>query len=76
MPRRKPTPADIEKRKERSLEWFNFRDEFLFTQQRLAEILGLSRRTIQMVESGKITPHPETLRVFAVLKGKHEAERK
>lgn len=76
MPRRKPTELDLEERKIRAVEWQNFRKRYLFTQQKLAEILDLSRRTVQMIEAGLITPHPGTLRSFETLRAKHEGERR
>jgi DNA-binding XRE family transcriptional regulator len=45
----------------------------LFTQKRLAEVLGISRRTVQMIEGERVErPHPDTLRAFLTLKIKHE----
>lgn len=59
--------------KKRASEWSKFRRDNLFTQQRLAEILGVGRRTIQMIEGGKILyPHPETIRKFLALKVKYK----
>jgi DNA-binding XRE family transcriptional regulator len=60
-------------RMKRADEWKQFRGQFLFTQRRLADIVGISRRTIQQVEGAKITPHPDTLLLFEAFKMKHEA---
>lgn len=76
MPRRKPTPDDIEHRQVVAKEWFEFRRDFKFSQKKLAETIGKSRRTVQMVESGTISPHPETLKRFDALKQKHVNESK
>lgn len=76
MARRKPTPEDLTRRVSRSEEWYSFRKDNLFTQLRLAEVLGLSRRTVQMIEAGKITPHPNTLRLFEALQAKYKSNRK
>ena len=76
MARRKPTEEDLARRQVLAKEWIDFREEFIFTQIRLAETLGLSRRTVQMVESGKISPHPETLRKFNALAATHRNEKK
>ena len=76
MARRKPTPEDLTKRIIRANEWIDFRKDNLFTQIRLAEVLGLSRRTVQMIEAGKITPHPNTLRLFEALQSKYRANAK
>lgn len=67
MPRPKPTEEDKEKRIIRAKEWIDFRFNNLFTQRKLAETLGVSRRTVQMVEAGLVTPHPRTIRLFEAL---------
>ena len=67
-----PEKQDQKKRLKRAKEWKKFRDENLFTQKRLADIIGVSRRTIQQIEAGRITPHPTTLRLFAVFKRKFD----
>jgi DNA-binding XRE family transcriptional regulator len=57
----------------RRSEWIEFRRKYLFTQKRLAEVLGISRRTVQMIEGERVErPHPDTLRAFLTLKIKHE----
>ena len=72
MPRPKASEKDLERREVRRGEWSSFRTQYLLTQKRLAEVLGISRRTIQMIEGGKITPRANTLRKFLVLKSKYE----
>ena len=76
-------PAKTEKAKQRQIakEWATFRKRFLFSQVELAEALGVSRRLVQYVETGKgqrptwrCIPNDETLARFRVLKSKHEAE--
>jgi DNA-binding XRE family transcriptional regulator len=65
--------ADEKEREGRRQEWVKFRHDNLFTQRRLAEIIGIARRTVQMIESGEINhPHPDTLRKFLALKGKYK----
>lgn len=73
MARPKPTEEDLERRTRRQAEWVEFRKEYLFTQKRLAEILGISRRTVQQVEAGLVTPLPDTLRSFLTLKAKYSS---
>jgi DNA-binding XRE family transcriptional regulator len=63
---------DAKERKKRANEWRMFRRNNLFTQKRLAEIVGVSRRTIQQIENMHITPRPQTLRRFIDLKKKHD----
>lgn len=56
-------------------DWKAFRKRFLFTQESLAETLGVSRRAVQYAESGRCLPQPETQRRFNELKAKHEREK-
>ena len=55
-----------EERRKRAEVWRKFRKDYLITQTRLADLLGISRRTVQQIEAGTVTPHGETLRRFAV----------
>lgn len=73
MPRRKPDDDDLKAREVLAGEMISFRKSNLFTQKKLADILDLSRRTIQMIESGKITPHPSTITAFKSLVAKYKA---
>lgn len=64
-------------------EWKAFRRTFLFSQVRLAEALGISRRAVQYVESGKgqhpdwpCIPMADTQGKFRALKMKYEQEAK
>lgn len=76
MARPKPTPRDLKERKQRALLWKGFRRDNLFTQGKLAQVLRISRRTVQQIEAARVTPHPGTIRVFAVLKRKYDANQK
>jgi len=76
MPRRKPNEDDLKAREELAAEVIAFRKNNLFNQKKLAEILDLSRRTIQMIESGLITPHPATLDAIRMLFNKHKEAKK
>jgi DNA-binding XRE family transcriptional regulator len=73
MPRLKPTRRDLKERQARAVEWKSFRKVYLFTQKRLGDIVGISRRTVQQIEAGKVTPHPATLRKFISYRQKCEA---
>lgn len=75
MARPKTTPEDIEKRKKIAKEWADFRYGHLFTQKKLAEILGISRRTVQMIEAGQVTPHGNTAKQFTDLVDRHRANK-
>ncbi len=83
MPRPKPTAEDLKERKERAKEWKEFRRTFKVTQRALADLMANPgekgagcRRTIQMIEAGKISPHKSTLTRFAIVKNKIESENK
>lgn len=73
MPRRKPDEDDMKARAKLAKEMKDFRRDNLFNQKKLAEVLDLSRRTIQMIETGTITPHPGTLRAWKTLVNKYRA---
>ena len=75
MPRPKPSEEDLQEREVRKLEWQQFRKENLFTQVKLAEVLGISRRSVQLVEASRVSPFPGTLRKFLALKAKYEQEK-
>lgn len=62
-------------RETRRKEWTRFRKDNLLTQVKLAEVLGISRRTVQFIEAGELTPLASTLRQFRSLKAKYDAER-
>lgn len=67
MSRPKPTEDDLELREVRAAEMKRFMREHLFTEVKIAEVLGVSRRTIQMIKAGKVTPTPPTLRRWEAL---------
>lgn len=71
MPRPKPTKQDLKDRVTRAKEWRSWMKENLFTEKKLAEVTGISRRTIQMIRAGKVTPHFDTLRIFSALQAKY-----
>jgi DNA-binding XRE family transcriptional regulator len=70
-----PVVEELEVRKKRAEDWKSFRKENLFTQRRLAETLGVSRRTIQQIEGAYITPHQDTLRLFAAFQKKYDTNK-
>jgi hypothetical protein len=81
LPRPKPTAEDLKDRKARAREWKVFRRENKITQRALADLMAEPgqegagcRRTIQMVEAGKISPHKATLTRFAIIKNRIQAE--
>jgi ribosome-binding protein aMBF1 (putative translation factor) len=55
--------------------WIEFRAEFLMSQVDLANLLGISRRSVQYTERAKFMPRKETLSLFETLyKQKHAAK--
>lgn len=52
----------------RAKEWLKFRKDNLITQVRMSELSGVSRRTIQMIEAGRLIPHFSTQQRFLDLK--------
>jgi transcriptional regulator with XRE-family HTH domain len=57
-------------------QWKRFREANKLSQKFLAEIVNISRRTIQSIESGAIIPQAGTIQKFESLKAKYEAEGK
>ncbi len=72
MPRPKTTNRELKLRDKYRREWIAFRRMNIFTQVKLAETLGISRRTVQMVENRKVNPQRATLRRFMALQAKYE----
>ncbi len=72
MTRRKVTDEDLEERTKRAGILRSFMKDHLFTEVRLAELIGISRRTVQMMRSGSVTPHKDTLRRLDTLMQRHK----
>lgn len=72
MPRPKPTEEDLKEREGRAVEIREFLKTYKFTEVRLAEVLGVSRRTVQMMKAGRVSPHPVTVKTWEILKAKHK----
>lgn len=53
-----------EERAQRAKEWVGFRRRNLMTQKNLAQMSGISRRTIQQIEKATISPRFNTQRQF------------
>lgn len=71
MARPKPTAADMERRKERAEQVKTFMKDYNFTEVRLAEVIGISRRSIQMIKAGAVTPTPDSIRKLNSLFARH-----
>lgn len=72
MPRPKLTEEGVVEREKRAEEMKTFLKNNLMTEAKLAEILGISRRTVQMVKSGRVSPQPATLRAWNNLVSKYK----
>lgn len=75
MPKPRASLDDLQARRRRRFEWRSFRQEHLFSQKKLAEVLKVSLRTVQGTEGAESTPIASTLRSFAELKNRYERER-
>ncbi len=66
------TKADKARKKRIAREWSAFRQEHLYSQVKLAQVLGISRRTVQYVEAedGGPMPSASTLSQFQALKAR------
>ena len=73
MPRPKPTEEDLKERKLRAVEMRAFMKNNKITEVRLQEITGISRRTIQMMRAGKVTPTYTTLRIWEQFRDRYKA---
>ncbi len=67
MPRLKPTDDELKERRARAVALTKFMKDNKFTEVKLAESIGASRRTVQMIKAGNVTPHEDTLRRLAAL---------
>lgn len=84
MPRPKPTAEDLKERKALAKTFKVFRREYKITQRALADLMrepgdnsvAGCRRTVQMIEAGKVSPHKSTLTRFQIVKNRIEAENK
>jgi hypothetical protein len=82
MPRPKPTPEDLKARKALAKEIKVFRKTYKITQRTLADLMrepgddsaAGCRRTLQMIESAKVTPHKSTLLRFQIVRNRIESE--
>jgi DNA-binding XRE family transcriptional regulator len=69
--------AQLEKEMQQTAaSWCKFRDLNKLSQKFLSEIIGVSRRTIQSIEAGKIIPQAATVSKFEELVARYEAEGK
>jgi predicted transcriptional regulator len=62
MSRPKPTKDDLKDREKLAIAVKKFAKENLFTEVKLADVMGVSRRTIQMIKAAKVSPNQETMK--------------
>ena len=77
MGRHKKDPTPTAEMKQRALEWQRFRTANMLSQKLLAEVTGISRRTIQNIEAAtECSPHQRVLDAFSKLQATYEREGK
>ena len=77
MGRHKKDPTPTIEMKQRAMEWQRFRTANMLSQKLLAEVTGISRRTIQNIEAAtECSPHQRVLDAFSKLQATYEREGK
>jgi DNA-binding XRE family transcriptional regulator len=66
---------ELNRRKARAKVWLDFRKENLLSQTALASILEMSRRMIQYIEAGTVTPNKDIQERFSALMRKYQKEK-
>lgn len=61
MARQRRTSDESEERQKLAQTVKDFMKNNLFTEKKLADVVGVSRRTIQMIKAGNVMPHQGTL---------------
>lgn len=74
MARPKRDPSAEKDKRRFAREWKSFREKNKLSQQLLAEVTGISRRTIQTIEAAKEIPQKATLDKFEALRERYRAE--
>jgi len=72
----KLTEEDLLERNDLAQKVKNFMRDNLFTEKKLVDIVGVSRRTIQMIKAANVTPHPGTLHKLETLFLRYKREGK
>jgi predicted transcriptional regulator len=71
-----PDKAEFRARQQRAREWREFRTkELLLSQRRFALLFRLSRREVQAIEAGNVTPHLSTLLRWKELKATYNTRK-
>lgn len=70
------TEEEIREREALGAEIREFMAENLFTEKKLADLLGVSRRSMQMMKAGRSMPHKETFDRLQVVFSKYRRMRK
>ena len=73
MPRHKKTDAEKKEAILRANEWRATMAKFLITEKKMADLLEISRRSVQMIRGGNTIPSQTTLNRFAILKSRYES---
>ena len=72
MARPKTTADGFREREALGIEVKAFMEAHKFTELKMAETLGISRRSMQMLKAGRIKPHAETLKRWEIISSKYE----
>lgn len=76
MARQRRTSDESEERQKLAQTVKEFMKNNLFTEKKLADVVGISRRTVQMLKAGAVTPHPATLEKLESLFMRYKREGK
>ncbi len=76
MARPKPTKEDLKEREKLAQTVKDFMKNNLFTEKKLADVVGVSRRSIQMIKAGAVSPQPGTLHKLETLFLRYQQEGK
>lgn len=72
MPRPKLTTEDLKERDKLAQEVKEFLSTFRFTEIKLAQTLGISRRSVQMIKAGRVNPNPATVKKLETLRERYK----
>jgi hypothetical protein len=72
LPRPKKSEEQEKEMALRAIEWRTFLQDYKLTEKMLGDLIGYSRRSVQMVKQGHTIPNIKIQRLFDTLKKKYE----
>lgn len=75
MPKPSPTEDDLKTRRELAVQMVEFMRDNKFTEVKLADLLGVSRRTVQSMKAAQVTAHPVTIRRLEIIFQKYSGKK-